>query len=324
MEDTNVYNFYPLKLLIVATMLLIATILSSSAAEIELLQPFGSFALRDPPDPPPPGGPYIYSDTGSRSDWFVSQWNIPGGKLSSFARSETSTGVVFRSHAATADIEITQTIAGLSVKIAQNGRVLPCLNNAGTPREFDLFLSPGKLRGRSNPRTSGPQQAHKTSLANLVALKVTARVRVHMGTGGRRQDRCNLNKGNAMIALIMHDRSTRPGQVFFYQLALNSYCKGKCSSIPKHFNFFANQNPFGVDDDLPLAGQLFLTDNDTRALEVQLLPRLKKVIAASPVPMDRDLNHWFIDGMYLGQHIYGDVAIASEWQDVQLIAVTEH
>jgi hypothetical protein len=299
----------------------------AEGAEFDLLQKFDSFALREPPDPPPPGGPRIYSVTSDSPNWFVSQWNIPGEKLSPFVHRQTDGTTVFEAHAPAADVRILIAPSRTAVILAQNGSVLPCLNQVGRPREFDLFISPGKLRGR--PSTPQPAQAGASaSLSELTALVQSATVAIRTARPPGDKN-CTLNKGNALLALILHNTVAQPKQTLFYQLALNRFCgrasperRRECDAPPRHFNFFSTRNPFGVDDMLPLVGEPFLAGGESRVLRIDLLPRLKDIIASAPAGMDPDVSHWVVDGAYAGQHIYGDVILETEWSENRLIAFT--
>jgi hypothetical protein len=75
-----------------------------------------------------------------------------------------------------------------------------------------------------------------------------------------------------------------------------------------------------VDDWLPLLGQPFLAEGERREIAVDLLPRLRQLIASGPEEMDHDPAHWVIDSAYAGQHIWGDFRLASAWDGFQLVA----
>ncbi len=301
---------------------------TAHAAELRLLQPFGIFALREPPDPPPPGGPFTYSVTGSAPNWFISQWNIPGEKMSPFLRSTTGDSTVFEAHAAAASVRIVAAGPATTVTLEQNGAILPCSKADGRPREFDLFISPGKLLGPAGGAETN-SAGLSVSLAGADSLIETAAIaprfaRIEQDKG------CATNKANDMIALILYDKAVRPAQTFFYQLALNRFCgrasvarTRECAGPPPSYNFFSNRSPFGADDFLPLVGAPFIRSGEQQSFRVDVLPRLKQIINAGPPNMDHDVSHWVVDGLYAGQHIYGDVVLSTEWRDFQITATTQ-
>ena len=195
------------------------------AAQIELLPTFGDFALREPEDPPLPGGPRTYSATGSAPTWFVSQWNIAGGKLAPLVARSHGDTATFDTRAAAADVEVARTPSGVKVLLGQDGAVVPCWNAAGEPRESDLFISsnviampPAYMTGRSMP------------LDQLRALVQTVTLSVQAGQARTRKD-CKVNKTGTVVALILHNVLSRQQQTLFYQLTLSRFCGGTGRSL---------------------------------------------------------------------------------------------
>jgi hypothetical protein len=58
---------------------------------------------------------------------------------------------------------------------------------------------------------------------------------------------------------------------------------------------------------MPLTGQRTVDPGEIRSIDMDVLPRHKLVIETEPGDIDRDPSHWVLSGVYLGQHIWGDV-----------------
>lgn len=296
---------------------------SASAGEIDLLRAFGDFALREPPDPPPPGGPKTYSATGQSPQWFVSQWNIAGGKLSPFVKSQAGQETIFTSQAPEADVRIIRTPTSQTVILGQNGTVLPCLGNTGRPRESDLFISTQPLAGLGS--ATATQRAAMGDLSTLTALREAVDITAQFGPTEKSKG-CQVNKGGAVTALILSNPVVHPGQTLFYQLSLGGVCRqdvprGICNPPAKGLVFYSNKNPFGVNDTLALVSGSSIVDGQNRKFDIDLLPRLRQAIASAPAGMDRELSHWYVKGAYAGHIIWGDVVVQSTWKNYQIIAV---
>jgi hypothetical protein len=69
-------------------------------------------------------------------------------------------------------------------------------------------------------------------------------------------------------------------------------------------------------------GQRYIATGEIRKVIVDILPRLRLVVESGPGEIDRDPSHWVLGGVYLGQHIWGDVRGESSWSDFHLIALT--
>jgi hypothetical protein len=156
----------------------------------------------------------------------------------------------------------------------------------------------------------------------LVDVAVTVRGRVSAATG------CAVNKGSPIAALILHNGHTQPAQTLFYQVILRPFCPGEpsydhpCSTQRRRLEPFAQTNPFGVNDYITRLGQEYLPLGITRHLRVDLLPALEQALASTSRSLDSDPSHWIVDDVYLGQIVFGDVVLQSDWQGFRLEAVT--
>ncbi|MGC9270369.1 hypothetical protein [Acidiphilium sp.] len=180
--------------------------------------------------------------------------------------------------------------------------------------------------GRSGLLQSGRRNP---SLGEMSQLEQSMTVSVNRGVATS-DKHCVVNQGSALAALVLTDNARRPVQTLFYQLTLYRLCGSGpvarvrlCNATPQKVTWFFSQNPFGVADFLPLAGQKFLRAGEVRQLRINLLPRLRDVIAHAPKTMDHNLNHWKVGGVYIGQNIWGDVVLQSRWSGYRLVAITK-
>lgn len=142
---------------------------------------------------------------------------------------------------------------------------------------------------------------------------------------------CKVNLGSVIIGVIFRDIAVQPSQSIFYQFALGRVCGTNvkvplkpCLPDPGQQVVYADSNPFGNDDYLPLLHEPWLSNGHARDIEVDLLPRIKEAIATRyRGNIDRDLSHWVVGEVYPGQHIWGDVSMVSTWSNFHLFAETK-
>jgi hypothetical protein len=294
------------------------------AAEVDLMAPIAGLAIREPPDPPRPGEPPFYSETGPNPNWNVAQWNIPGEKLSPFARNDG------RFEASAPAARVRAALDGQAeLALSQDGSLLPCSTADGAPRELDLFISPngpdlagaGAIGWRRNG-TAAP------ALAELGRLTLHATVS-YGGSLAPTNKGCGVNQGGVLLALILSNAEASPPQTLFYQLYLGRVCgtgdpahDASCRERPKGQFYFFAQNPFGVDDYLPLVGEPWLDRDEERAIRTDVLPRLLTALAAAPAGMDKDPSRWRVTGFYAGQNIWGDIRLSTRWSGLRVVADT--
>ncbi len=288
-----------------------------------MIAPFGDFVLRDPSTPLPGQPPKFYSSTGPDPGWQIVQWDIPEQRLSPFARTPVSDGERFTAVAPEATVEITRTGRTESVSLSQDGAVLPCLTKEGNPRESDLLFGP-------KDRTMAGRTAvliDPAPLARLRKLIVKAHVAIRYGVTAHPKG-CEVSQGNSGIALVLNDFAVEPPQTFFYQLGFNQPCGlGSAKHVHECLGglngpgFFFKHNPFGVDDRLPLLGQAFIRNGEARSVTFELLPRLRELIASAPAEMDHHPSHWVVSNTTIGQAIWGDFRLATQWDSVEILLV---
>jgi hypothetical protein len=239
--------------------------------------------------------------------------------------------MILYSHAAAASVTIIRE-AGTeheSVGLRQDGAVLPCVGGDGKPRESDLFIGPNVQNTpalKSGMLRSGDGIP---TLAQMSHLFQTVTLSARYGPA-RTKRSCAVNQASAIIGVVLSDLVASPPQTMFYQISLNRFCGPGtaervrlCTSAPRQPAVYFPTNPFGTDDALPLAGQPFLANGETRTVRLDLLPRLTLVLSTGPEGIDRDVSHWKIGGLYLGQHIWGDVTMETTWQDYHLVVMTK-
>jgi hypothetical protein len=299
------------------------------AAEMSLVAAPRDFALKEPESPPPPGGPFTYSISGGSPNWHIVAWDIPGGKLPPFVERKVGETTVFSSRAAEAAVEFVRRPDGrVSYRLSQDGSALPC-EEKHQPLESDLFATPNDI-GAKPPEGPGlffPQQG-KLFLPGLSHLVAVATVTINSGPASVPKG-CGVSQGTALISVILNN--TVSHQTLFYRVDLSSVCGPQPSarsefcartiSHPRSFYYFRT-DPFGVQDPLPIFGQRWVGNNERRTVNIDLLPRLIEHVEHGPPGMDHDLGHWHVGRYYNGQHIWGDLTMTSQWEDIKLIATS--
>lgn len=296
------------------------------ATSVELAAPMEDFALFNPQYPPPPGPARPYAVSGPHPTWGIADWNLPGGALPEFHRESGS----LVSLGSTATVKLTPTTHGVQITVTQDGSNLACVTDAGQPRELDMFISPNPtnvvLPGVSGLLTSS---SSSPSIGQMRRLIARTRVSLTMGIA-KRPKGCRTNLGSAIVSLILRNDEIKPVQVLFYQLVLGRLCGNNtrvpiksCADQSAAPMIFSNRNAFGNDDYLPLLNEPWLLSTQSRMVVVDLLPRIIMMIQSRyDGGIDRNLSHWHVATMYIGQHIWGDVAFRSSWSDFHLVAET--
>ncbi|MGE4481624.1 hypothetical protein [Acidocella sp.] len=292
-----------------------------------LLSPIENIGILQPPDPPPPGGPYVYGQMGPSPNWSIAQWNIPGGQLSAFQHFTTDKGIEWVASSREAEVRVLGSSKHRSVTLWQDGSVLPCMTFAGRPRESDLFLSAN--RGDLHyPSVLAMNQKRGASLAlsSFNTLTVEANIFLSEGVSGVGKG-CEVNQGSAIIGIILTSDSHPRKQTLFYKIILDKLCRqhsikgtNNCSATPTSQNYYARRNPYGVNDFLNLVDGTLMSGQEERHLNINLLPRLIVAIRNGPMDMDKNLLHWSVTGFYVGQAIWGNVTLKSTWSNLRLLA----
>lgn len=291
-----------------------------AAKSLDLYPALGGFALRAPDAPQSSQPTAVYSQTGPKPAWVVSQWNIAGPKLSAFTTSQEGGQTIYTASAPAASVRIAETSAGSDVTLQQNGAAAPCETPHGSPWESDLFLSSTTHAAGVIPgKPSGSLLSDIGSLHEIVTISVAV-------TPSTPAKACKVTMGGAVLAIVLQDFATKPHQTFFYQLHLNRYCgnqpDGVCTTAWTSPLYYTKRNPYGCDDVLSRFGQPLLTSGTARALDVDMLPGLRQAVAGAPGGMDRDPSHWYVSGGYIGLISWGGVDVTSHWHGYRLVVQT--
>jgi hypothetical protein len=307
---------------LVAVLLLFVAMQFVYAAPRSLLTSFGNFAIRAPGSPAGSRPPDFYAASGPDPGWQILQWDIPAGRLSPFRTKREGAREVLTATSPEATVRLVRGPGRESITLTQDGAVLPCLTARGEPRESDLLFGP-KDRSVPGPNALTTDPVPLASIRSLV-LGTTVTFRINSTS---RPKGCSVNQNMTAAAVVLNDRVTRPPQTFFYQLALAPSCGP--DSVPRwqpcdtggHAAwFYSSRKPFGADDYLPNLGEPFLKNGERRALTVDMLPRIMRLIESGPEPMDHDPRHWEIDNFYAGQAIWGDLRLSTTWEGFQIVA----
>ncbi len=298
--------------LLTAALLLLAPS-ARAQTQTDLLNGFDNFTIHDPVVS---GGKVVnYGATGPNPHWTIAQWNIPGQKLTPFARQDEAGQTEFNATAPEASVKVLETADGMQVQLSQDGAQLPCDNPGNRPRESDLFIGSKII----------PAQFEKTPLSQMTALRQIVWV-ASTGAPTNPPKNCSLNAGAGIISVVLADKAVHPAQIFFYQLDVSEVCREEpgsrsCNRSHNDLAYYAKTNPFGVGDYLPILGTSYAAGS-LKKIDVDILPRLAKAISEGPPALDHDLSHWRVGGVYGGQLIWGDVKLTTTWRGYRLVAET--
>jgi hypothetical protein len=300
---------------------------AAAAAELSLVAAPRDFALKEPVNPPPPGGPFTYATSGGTPNWHIVAWDIPGGKLPPFVERKVGETTVFSSRAAEAAVEFERSPDGrVSYRLSQDGSALPC-EDKQQPFESDLFAAPNDADTKppEGPGLFFPAQG-KLFLSSLARLTAAATVTINSGRSTLTKG-CGVSQGTVLISVILSNAVSH--QTLFYRVDLTSACGpqptartelcARSISYPRAVYYFRT-NPFGVQDPLPMFGQRWVGNNERRTVSLDLLPRLIELIKHGPPNMDHDPGQWYVGHYYNGQHIWGDLTMSSQWEDIKFSA----
>ncbi len=306
-----------------AAMLFAATIFLSptaNAKDMDAFQQPQNFSIKAR-TVSPNGRPTEYGASGAAPNWGIAQWGAPG-RLPPFKVTQQGGDTISSSVSPGASVVVKRGPDGTeSYTLSQNGAVLPCETASGSPREFDLLASPDVSASPSGDISAYHVRSNGIALSAMSHLRVRATVSMHYADISVPKS-CGVSQGGVLISVILNNLVSH--QTLFYQLGLGSLCGPQpaargvmCMNAQTHphSNFFFKTNPFGVDDALPLLGQPWLTNGETRTINADILPRLLLFVRNGPPGMDHDPAHWVLGSYYNGQHIWGDVSLTSTWQN---------
>lgn len=251
-----------------------------------------------------------YGPTSQSANWNVAQWGIPQD-LPGFAKSSAG----YESKNPFADVRYQR---DGSVELSQDGTSLPCNNEdkADSPHEFDLFIQP-------NSATSGYPSAEPNNIRPLAALRrVDLRFTFHVEPYQVVDTACPITQAGATAAVILTNKSK--GQTLFYQLSpvlSYRYENGvRKPAVPTvRYWFFPAGPVFGFNDNVESFSKMETPIGGTAAYAIDLLPRLREVIADGAARgVDQNLSDWKLGGFYAGGLIWGHIKWSSRWSGITL------
>ena len=295
------------------------------AREVDLVAPMKDFQFIDPDlNAKAKKG---YGASGDDATWNILQWSMPQGALPVFKPDSGTDKSIVVSRSAVAAIKLTRTAAGTDVLLHQDGSFLPCKSFRGEPREWDFFIGPS---GKNVPPAGQIGMLHigndNPSLGDMEQLIESANLKV-TGKIATKPKGCKVNMGASLMALYLSNPIAH--QTLCYQLKTTKVCGHNSTVTLKPCNdpgqdkqgYFSRKSPYGVDDFLPLiTGLAWQKNNETRHIRIDIKPRIDEALRNAP-GADNDLSHWKVTGVYIGQHIWGDVELWSEWSGYRLVAV---
>jgi|GEM_PF-3819493 len=292
----------------------------------------------------------ITSATTPQSNWVVTQWGDPNLLLPAFVKTVGSTLTNYTAASSRSLMLVTQANSGgFSFKMNQNGATLSCGTATG-PLEYDQFLTPNTAA--FNPAypsalLTDVVPGSNVGLGTMTSLVVKGNVHMSASAAAAANPQCVVNQGALLYAIIVKNTVVQPPQVLYYQIDLTAL---QCApgTSPSQYAFcqtyrpgtvFFEENPitdgngtllrteYGVDDPLTSYKIPLLTvSSKPTALYIDILPQLAAIIrAGSPAlagvaALDNNLANWRLSGMYYGQHIWGDIAITSQWSGLVPVA----
>jgi hypothetical protein len=214
----------------------------------------------------------------------------------------------YKSSSDAAEVSLQIDNDGYQFALKQDGAGLSCERN-GKPVEFDLFAAPKELR--------------TTSIAELAALRLHLDFIINEARQLGEKN-CARNMGQVLAALVMRNDHVSPTQVFFYQLSLfrlNPPTAPVGWWAPGVARGGGRTKRFGFRDSLASFDKTPASVGVNASYEIDLLPRLNQIIAKGEHGLDTDIKHWQLRSAYFGQNIWGNVAMSSTWERLELRAV---
>jgi hypothetical protein len=229
--------------------------------------------------------------------WNLAQWAIPAALTPTYG---PSSGWQTANAYARLQYHATEASGTNVYELAQNGNTtaLPC----GT--ETDLFL------GTGDPSTySGSPDgfAESAALSALTAATMSVGMKV---VYEQYNARCPTNYVGYISALILSNSTAH--QTLFYQIHLRDsrgvypnmwWCPG-----------YPSNGSYCVDDDVRVLGGATVPANNTRVNNtVNVLSRLKQIVATGYSGLDTNPANWRIQNAYFGQVLQGGMIPTSRW-----------
>uniref|UniRef100_A0A7S1L4B2 Secreted protein n=1 Tax=Neobodo designis TaxID=312471 RepID=A0A7S1L4B2_NEODS len=308
----------------------------------------------DGPVTAPPSA--VEAHTPAAADWYIAQWNNPSPftaanlpahgdatippqcNASAFGRPLSPVWGVATGHArvcALHDATTTSSSNGTFVQVAASGGdALKC------DTEFDMFLSPlggaypKYVPANMDPGADGWTLNNTAGGRRVTEIIFTADVSsdyvaVH-GRCGRGTDECAppLDYGYITIGLPIHNNVSREQN--FFQVQLFDTRQGKCPGVDPCADdssigwYFRTLPVLGSNIRVGAlgGGATCLRPGEAQSYRFDILPTLRRVVAegAAQFGADGNLDHWHVNGLYIGQGLQGDTAMTTTVGNVRLEA----
>ena len=263
----------------------------------------------------------LYGASNASAQWHVAQWGSPSPDLSPF---EPFPCPPTRCTSTSNDsIDVSTTIGAentLHYVLQQQTQSLPCLTTEGHTREFDLLV--GSNNERNYPAYRSAMSA-PTVLGSLSELRHRITVRP---VAFEAWPQCERNQAQLITALVMRNDAVEPKQIFFYQLRLFQAPEENVAfwwwpgSELRDTQGLATLVRFGFGDNVSSFQEREAALDEVRQYDLDLLPRLRELIASGAHGIDRNLANWYVTATYHGQAVWGGVRLGSEWSGFELTA----
>jgi hypothetical protein len=238
-------------------------------------------------------GGKLYGPSSEDANWHVTQWRSAG----------TMSGFDGRGTASSSSQRIR--LGDHGYELEADGKSVAC------DHEFDTFVgannNQGMFKGYPSAVSADRRLSDMTALMHTIALHPISEI------AGERN--CRQQKAIHVTAISLRNDLTK--STLFYQLRLRTFQtelkpfwwdKGEDG---KRYGFGDNLASFGLTD-VPLGKRQVVT--------VDLLPRIKQLLADERVAIDRDLSHWRVGTAYHGVAIWGNVKVKARWDGFSLYA----
>ncbi|WP_313234023.1 hypothetical protein [Delftia acidovorans] len=200
--------------------------------------------------------------------------------------------------------------------------------------EYDLLLQPKGPLSSYGPNAAGSPDGIQVSkpLANLSSLSFSGGVEASYEEV---QFKCpsttpfHLNNATYVVGLFL--KNTHDGKNFFYQIFLRDSRITNPTDLGVDLEGFTDGVSIGVNDSIrrisPASPVLIPNGGRVAYMSVNILPRLGAVLsrgwivtpAGSTFTYDNNLNNWRVEGVYIGNMVYGGAIMSSKWDNFNLI-----
>lgn len=298
-----------------ATLFVVLSVCGDATHADTLIEPPNGFWLRSAS----PGSVGLYGPTDPSAKWNIAQWASPTEDLPSFEQGSCAPGACFESENSAIGVSVERPDGEpLEYSFWQSGSKLACSGPQNLPREFDLLAASNNTAVYPGYPFAVDRTLTLNQLSELRHRIVVTPLDLHM------QDHCQVTRGQLITAVVLRNDVVKPAQIFFYQLRLFSQ-----PPVPRTLWWWPGDKrrnkqgvvtllAYGFGDNLSSFGETSANLGEKKQIDIDLLPRLTKLISSGAHDIDSDVSHWRVTATYHGQTIWGAVQLRSRWSGFEL------